>query len=107
MQDDCFFWFSNNKRAKEFRALEKDIALKMSVKKISDLDYILDYDPQLIECKMDMLTPQVLAFCKKNNLKIMVNALDKSGEINYQDVIDSPADMVNLDRPDEMIELMK
>jgi len=79
----------------------------MTVKKIEDLDYILDYDPQLIECKIDLLTPQVIAFCKKNNLKIMLNALDKNGENNYQQVIDSQADMVNLDRPDAMIGLLK
>jgi glycerophosphoryl diester phosphodiesterase len=107
MQNDCFFWFANNKRAKEFRELEKDIALKMSVKEIGDMDSILDYDPQLIECKIDLLTPQVITFCQKNNLKIMVNALDKNGDQNYQQIIDSPADMVNLDRPEDMIKLMK
>ena len=106
-QDDCFFWFSNNKKAKEFRELDKDLALKMSVKKIEDLEYILDYNPQLIECKIDLLIPEVISFCKKNKLKIMVNTLDKNGEKQYQQVIDSPADMVNLNCPDKMIDLLK
>lgn len=105
-QDDCFFWFSNDKKAKEFRALDKHIALKMSVKKIEDLEYIMDYTPQLIECRIDLLTPQLISFCKKNKLKIMLNTLEKGAEKNYQQVIDSPADMVNLNCPDIMIDLM-
>lgn len=106
-QDDCFFWFSNDKKAREFRDLDKDLPLKMSVKKIKDLDYIMEYSPQLIECRIDLLTPQVIEFCLKNKLKIMVNALEKGAEKKYQQIIDSPADMVNLNCPDIMIDLMK
>lgn len=106
-QDDCFFWFSNDKKAREFRDLDKDLALKMSVKKIEDLDYIMEYSPQLIECRIDLLTPQVIEFCHENNLKIMVNALEKGAEKKYQQIIDSPADMVNLNCPDIMTDLMK
>jgi glycerophosphoryl diester phosphodiesterase len=106
-QDDCFFWFSNDKKAREFRALDKHIALKMSVKKIEDLDSIMEYTPQLIECSIDLLTPQVISFCNKNNLKIMLNVLESCEEKNYQAVIDSPADLVNLNCPDIMIALMK
>ena len=67
----------------------------------------MDYNPQLIECSIDILTPQVVAFCKKNKLKIMVHGLDQSGENDYQQIIDSPAHMVNLDRPDDMLDLLK
>ena len=74
---------------------------------IEDLEYIMDYNPQLIECRIDLLTPQVIAFCKKNNLKIMLNALEKGAEKNYQQIIDSHADMVNLNCPDIMVDLMK
>jgi len=106
-QDDCFFWSSNDKTNKELKELDKKLALKMSVKKIEDLEYIMDYDPQLIECQIDLLTPQVIAFCEKNNLKIMLHALERGAEKNYQQVIDSQADMVNLNCPDIMIDLMK
>jgi glycerophosphoryl diester phosphodiesterase len=106
-QDDCFFWFSNNRRAAEFRKLDNKLALKMSVKKIEDLDFILDFNPQLIECSLELLNPQIIHFCKTNQLKIMVNALQKEGYKNYQKIIDSEADMVNLDYPDKMIDLIK
>jgi glycerophosphoryl diester phosphodiesterase len=106
-QNDCFFWFSNNQRAKEFRELDKNLTLKMAVKKMEDLEYIMDFKPQLIECGIDLLNPQVIAFCKNNNLKIMVNALESCDEEKYQQVINSPADMVNLNCPDKMIDLMK
>ena len=106
-QDDCFFWSSDDKKNKELRQLDKKLALKMSVKKIKDLEYIMEYDPQLIECRIDLLTPQVIAFCKKNNLKIMLNALEKGAEKNYQQIIDSHADMVKLNCQDIMVDLMK
>lgn len=105
-ENDCFFWFSSNRRAAEFRKLDKNLALKMSVKKVEDLDYILEYTPQLIECKLELISPQLVEFCKTNQLKIMVNALQKNGYQIYQQIIDSEADMVNLDYPDKMIELL-
>jgi len=106
-QNDCFFWFSSDRRAKDFRDLDNKIALKMSVRKIDDLDYIMDFNPQLIECSLELVNPQIIQFCKTNQLKIMVNALQKEGYKNYQKIIDSDADMVNLDYPDKMIDLLK
>jgi hypothetical protein len=73
----------------------------------SDLDFIMDFNPQLIECSLELVTPQIVAFCKTNHLKIMVNALQKESYKNYQKIIDSEADMVNLDYPDKMIDLIK
>lgn len=106
-ENDCFFWFSSNRRAAQFRKLDNKLALKMSVRKQEDLETILDFNPQLIECSLELVTPQIVDFCKKNNLKIMVNALQKEGYKNYQNIIDSEANMVNLDYPDKMIELLK
>jgi len=37
----------------------------------------------------------------------MVNALEKGSENKYQEIIDSPIDMVNLDKADLMINLIK
>jgi len=105
-QEDCFFWSFDNRKIKELRELNNKLAIKMAVKKIEDLEYIMDYDPQLIECRLDILTPHVVAFCRENNLLIMVNALEKGSENNYQQIIDSPADLVNLDYPDIMIDLI-
>jgi glycerophosphoryl diester phosphodiesterase len=105
-QDDCFFWSSDNRKIKELRELDHKLAIKMTVRKIEDLEYIMDYDPQLIECRIHILAPQVVDFCRENNLLIMVNALARGAEKNYQQIIDSPADLVNLDYPDIMIDLM-
>jgi hypothetical protein len=73
----------------------------------SDLDFIMDFNPQLIECSLELVNPQIIQFCKTNQLKIMVNALQKESYKNYQKIIDSEADMVNLDYPDKMIDLIK
>ncbi len=105
-QDDCFFWFSSDKKAKQFRELDEYIPLKMNIKNIGDVTKIMSYNPQLIECGIELITPEIVKACKDNNLKIMVNALHKNAEKDYQKIIDSQADMVNLDKPDIMIEEM-
>jgi glycerophosphoryl diester phosphodiesterase len=105
-QEDCFFWSSDTRRIKELRELDNTLAIKMTVRKMEDLEYIMDYNPQIIECRLDILTPRVVDFCRENDLWIMVNALARGAEKNYQRIIDSPADLVNLDYPDIMIDLM-
>lgn len=105
-QDDCFFWFSNDEKAKQFRELDEHLPLKMNINNIDDVNYIMSYNPQLIECGIELVTPEIVKACKGNNLKIMVNALYKNAEKDYQKIIDSQADMVNLDKPDIMIKAM-
>lgn len=105
-EDDCFFWFSNDEKARELRSLDPVIPLKMNAVDVAGLERVLDFNPQLIEYRLEHLTPAFIAFCRENNLKLMAHALQEGAETNYQRILDSAADMVNLDRADEMIELL-
>ena len=67
----------------------------------------MDYNPQIIEYRLEHLTPDFIAFCREHDLKLMAHALGEGFETKYQEIIDSAADMVNLDRADEMIERLK
>jgi glycerophosphoryl diester phosphodiesterase len=104
-EKDCFFWFSKNSRAKQLRDIDENLTLKMTAHDVNGLKKAMEYHPQIIECRLEELTPEFVTFCRKNKLKIMVNALSKGSEKTYQKIINSPADMVNLDRADLMIGL--
>ena len=104
---DCFFWFSKDERARELRALDRHIPLKMNAVDVTGLRSVMDYNPQIIEYRLEHLTPDFIAFCREHDLKLMAHALGEGFETKYQEIIDSAADMVNLDRADEMIERLK
>ena len=103
---DCFFWFSNDERAKELRSLDPTIPLKMNAVDVDGLRAVLPYNPQLIEYRLQNLTPAFVEFCRAHNLKLMAHALHEGAEKDYPDILASAADMVNLDRADEMIALL-
>ncbi len=105
-EKDCFFWFSKDERAKELRALDPKIPLKMNATDVEGLKRVLAYNPQIIEYRLEHLTPEFAQFCKEHDLRLMAHALEDGAEEHYQAIIDSAADMVNLDKADLMIELI-
>ena len=105
--DNCFFWFSKDDRAKELRQLDSQIPLKMNAVDVPGLKRVLDYNPQIIEYRLENLTPDFVTFAKNHNLKLMAHALEDGAESKYPEIVDSAADMVNLDKADLMIQLLK
>ena len=67
---NCFFWFSNDKRALELRNLDKVVPLKMNAVDVDGLKRVLAYNPQIIEYRLENLTPDFVAFARANNLKL-------------------------------------
>ena len=104
--DDCFFWFSDDNRARELRRLDANIPLKMNAVDVPGLKRVLDYNPQIIEYRLKNLSPAFVAFARKHSFKLMAHALEEGAESKYPEIIDSAADMVNLDKADLMIELL-
>ena len=106
-EKDCFFWFSKDAKAQELRALDSSIPLKMNATDVAGLKRVLAYNPQIIEYRLEHLSPEFVAFCRKSDLKLMAHALEEGAEAKYQEILDSAADMVNLDKADQMIEMAK
>ena len=105
--DNCFFWFSKDERAREFRSIDNRIPLKMNAVDLDGLRRALDYNPQIIEYRLPNLTPDFVDFAQTHELKLMAHALGVGSESMYSQIIESAADMVNLDKADLMIELLK
>ncbi|MCP5119982.1 MAG: hypothetical protein GY953_54990, partial [bacterium] len=91
---------------KELRRIDKNLKLKMTAQNVEELQRAMAYDPQIIECRLDALTPEFVSFCRSHGLKIMVNTLKTNSKEDYHRTISSPADMVNLNDVDLMLDLM-
>jgi glycerophosphoryl diester phosphodiesterase len=100
MENDCFFWFSSNQVAKEFRRLYPDLALKINASSVEDLDSIKEiYNPQIIECALEDLSEEFINSCRTKELKIMPLITGNDWE-GYRIALQKNIDMVNLDNPD-------
>ena len=103
-ENDCFFWFGNHDYVIEFRKLTNSIPLKMNAKNLEDLEQVMSFNPQIIECDVSQMTEEFVKLCRANNLKIM--AYGKDTKEAYKEVLKSPADMVNLNKPELMLSLL-
>jgi glycerophosphoryl diester phosphodiesterase len=100
LDKDVFFWFSDPDLAKEFRATDWNLPLKVNAASPGELDELVSiYNPQIIECAITDLTMELVDACRKKGLKIMpyIPGNDLEG---YSMAIKMGVDMVNLDNPD-------
>ena len=104
---ESFFWFSDDRKAKQLRDIDRTLNLKITAHDMDGLKRAAAYDPQIVECLLDELTPEFEAFCRARGWKIMVNTLKANPQQHYRDVLDSRADMVNLNDVDLMIGLLQ
>ncbi|QGY44635.1 hypothetical protein GM418_13465 [Maribellus comscasis] len=100
MENNCFFWFSDNKIAKEFHQKYPGIALKINAYSIEVLDSVkVNYNPQIIECSVDNLSDEFIDACHKRDLKVMPWIPGNDMEA-YRITLQKNVDMINLDNPD-------
>ena len=104
---ESFFWFSDDRRAAQLRALDPTLNLKITAHDMGRLREAAVYDPQIIECRLEELTPEFEAFCRRQGWKIMVNTLSDNTLEHYREVLRSPADMVNLNDVKSMAALLR
>ncbi len=104
-EKDCFFWFGDDAQARKFRQLDADLALKMNASTVDKLKQVLAYQPQIIECNVAAMKGRFVRMCKKHRLKLM--AYGEDSEEEYLKAMNSPASMINLNKPEMMLELVK
>lgn len=107
MEDDTFFWFWNPLMVQEFRKLAPDFNLKMNAHTPEEaLNAKEKYDAQIIECNVKEITSELVKVCRDHHIKIMAYA-DSNTEDEFRAVINSEADMVNLDKPGLYIHVLQ
>lgn len=107
MENDCFFWFGEDAMARTFRHLAPDLSLKINAVTPEDvIAAVEEYHPTIIEVGLGSLTPDMIAVCREQNLKLMVLEMTNS-ESAFRHVIEGKADMINLDYPDVFLGVQK
>lgn len=105
--DKSFFWFADEHMLREFVATAADLKVKVNASDIERLKYWqkICY-PSYVEIAPQNITPQFLNYCHLYNIKVMA-ACQEDDTSQFQMVIDSGADMVNLDRPEVFEKLLR
>lgn len=99
-ENESFFWFGNPKYMEEFVKLAPDLQLKVNAVNVEKLkEWMKICNPSIVETGVKNITPDFIAFCKENGIRIMAATQGETIE-DYKNVINSGADMVNLDRPE-------
>ncbi len=104
-EDECFFWFGDDALLEEFRALDKDLKLKINAHTpVEVVAAVENYNAAIVETQLASLTPEFVAACRKHDVKIMVYEREDTPEM-YRRIMASEADMINLDRPELFVEV--
>lgn len=79
----------------------------MNAVNVDRLRQVLDYNPQIIEYRLLNLTPDFAAFAQTHGLKLIAHALGEASDSLYTKIIESAADIVNLDESKSVIKLLR
>ena len=100
LEQDCFFWFGNPLHVTKFRALNKELALKINVRTAADVQRAYDrYGANIVEVGLGNMSPELVDACRQRGIKVMVYHQAKDPEA-FRQVIDWGADMINLNHGD-------
>lgn len=100
MENDCFFWFGSDRKAREFRELDKKIPLKINVRTAADVRKAHEeFDADIVEVGLSNMSEELVSTCKELGIKVMVYHPEKDPEA-FRKIVEWKADMVNLNHPD-------
>jgi glycerophosphoryl diester phosphodiesterase len=106
MEDKVFFWFWNNQKARELKELAPAMGLKINAATPAEVREANEqYQATIIECEVDQITSELVQTCRELGIRLMVYAQHNTRE-EYEAVIRSPADLVNLDRPELYLQVL-
>ena len=100
MEEEVFFWFWNNQQARKLKELAPTMGLKINAATPTEVrEAKVQYQATIIECEVGQVTPELVQTCRELGIRLMVYAQHNTRE-EYEAIIRSPADLVNLDRPE-------
>lgn len=99
-EKDCFFWFGDAAMLDAFRALDTELPLKINAHTPEEVKEASNrYGAAIVETQLPSLTPEYVAACREHGVRIMIYEQEETPEM-YQRILDSGADMINLNRPE-------
>jgi glycerophosphoryl diester phosphodiesterase len=106
LENDCFFWFENPKKATEFRRLDKNLPLKMNARNPKEVAADQQLGANIIEVSPQNLTAEMVAACHQRGLKLMVYEPERNLE-TFRQAIKLGADLINLNHADAFIQVRR
>ena len=107
LADKSFFWFGDEAMLHEFMTLAPEMKIKVNA---SDIDRLIYWQrickPSYVEIAPEKITDAFRAYCHQHGIKVMA-ACQEDDTSQFQLVIDKQADMVNLDRPEVFLPLLR
>ena len=105
--DKSFFWFGDEAMLHEFMTLAPEMKIKVNA---SDIDRLIYWQrickPSYVEIAPEKITDAFRAYCHQHGIKVMA-AYQEDDTSLFQLVIDKQADLVNLDRPEVFLPLLR
>ena len=105
--DKSFFWFGDEGMLREFTTLAPEMKIKVNAGDIERLKYWQTIcKPAYVEIAPEKITDKFRSYCRRHGIKVMA-ACQEDDTSQFQLVIDKKADLVNLDRPEEFLPLLR
>lgn len=105
--DKSFFWFGDETMLHEFMVLAPEMKIKVNA---GDIDRLIYWQrickPSYVEIAPEKITDEFRAYCHQHGIKVMA-ACQEDDTSQFQLVIDNKADLVNLDRPEVFLPLLR
>ena len=105
--DKSFFWFGDEAMLHEFMVLAPEMKIKVNA---GDIDRLIYWQrickPSYVEIAPEKITEEFRTYCHQHGIKVMA-ACQEDDTSQFQLVIDKQADLVNLDRPEEFLPLLR
>ena len=105
--DKSFFWFGDEAMLHEFMVLAPEMKIKVNA---GDIDRLIYWQrickPSYVEIAPEKITDEFRAYCHQHGIKVMA-ACQEDDTSQFQLVIDNKADLVNLDRPEVFLPLLR
>ena len=105
--DKSFFWFADEGMLREFITLAPEMKIKVNATDIERLKYWQTVcKPSFVEIAPEKITDDFRTYCHQHGIKVMA-ACQEDDTSQFQLVIDKKADLVNLDRPEVFLPLLR
>jgi len=106
MEEEVFFWFWNHRKAQQLKKLAPTMGLKVNASTPAEArEAKAQYQATIIECGVGQVTAELRQTCRELGIRLMVYAQHNTRE-EFEAIIRSPADLVNLDRPELYLQVL-
>ncbi len=107
MENESFFWFSDDAQAREFRRIAPELKLKINAATVEQAEAAArDFKADLVEVRLRHLTPELTEACRQHGLEIMIYEPLADREA-FVRIVEIGADMVNLNDGDLFREVQR